>query len=444
MNYFRELHPACSGAVPGRPIQRIYVVQTHGTLNVTSILMLTFLMTLLTAVYASALHPSDYNNQGVEAYNSGQFPRAITLLEQAYNIAPDSSIVRRNLCNAYQSQANEFGLGKEFRRAIPYLERAIRVEPENFSPRVQMGSYLLNLGEVSAAIVHLEEAIRLKPGELNAHELLGQAYYMDNDLTSARAQWDYVLEMTPHRKDLQERYEKAFREESVEYDFSQWKSRHFRISYPPKVPPAIRSNVSSILDRAYIDIGRTLGGVYPPPPIHVVLYTAEQFSEATLLDGHIGAVYDGKIRSPLTDNQGQWLADEELRRRLVHEYVHVVVRHIAGDNVPWWVNEGLAETLSKSFGSLEAMRLREFYDSGAVYSLGQMESNQVLGREPGALRVAYLQSHAAIDHLWTRYGRTKMMAFLRALSTGMRGEEALQSVYRRTYANLELDIASSR
>ncbi len=384
----------------------------------------------------------EYNNKGVEAYNARDFAAAIQLLEQAYLSAPDSAVVKRNLCNAYQGQANEFALKKDFRSALPSLLRALEIDSENVSLRTQLGSYYLNLGDVNAGIVQLEAAIQIKPGELNAHEMLGQAYYMDNDLSSARAQWDYVLEMDPQRKALQDRYDKAFREESVEYDFYKWKSRHFRISYPQNALPAIRADVASILDRAYIDIGRTLGGVFPPPPIQVVLYTAEQFAEATQLDAHIGAVYDGKIRTPITDPNGNWLEREELERRLVHEYVHVVVRTVTGQNIPWWLNEGLAETLSKSLCDAEAMRLQELYASGASLSLAQMEGNMMTALNPPALKNAYLQAYATVDLLWSRFGHSKMLGFLRALGAGMNGEAALQSMYRRNYSSLERDVAS--
>ena len=385
----------------------------------------------------------EYNNQGVEAFKAGNFPLAIELLEQAFRLAPESDLVRGNLCNAFQGQANEFLARKDFRSAVPYLERAVKTDPENISPRIQLGSCYLNLAEVNNAIVQLEAAIEIKPGDLDAHERLGQAYYMDNDLSSARAQWDYVLEMDPQRAELRKRYDKAFREESVEYDFNRWKSRHFRISYPPDIPAALRSTVSSILDRAYIDIGRALGGIFPPPPIHVVLYTAEQFTEATRLQQHIGAVYDGKIRTPLTDADGIWLPQEELQRRLVHEYVHVVARSIAGDSMPWWVNEGLAETLSKSWADQETARLREAYAGGEAFTLGQLEGNQVASLNATEMRLAYLQSHASVDFLWRRFGHSKMISFLRALRSGMAGEAALQSVYRRNYARLEQDVAAS-
>lgn len=396
-----------------------------------------------TRLQAQEARPLEYNNKGVEAFNAGEYSQAISLLEQAYTLSPESEVVRRNLCNSYQGIANTHGLKKEFRKAVPYLERAVDIDPENASPRTQLGSYYLNLGDVSAGIRQIEEAIRIKPGDLNAHEMLGQAYYMDNDLASARIQWDYVLEMDPDRHELRKRYEKAFREESVEYDFNRWKSRHFSITYPPGVLPAVRSTVASVLDRAYIDIGRTLGGIYPPQPIYVVLYTAEQFTEATRLEGHIGAVYDGKIRSPLTDGNGAWLSQEELRRRLVHEYVHVAVRSIAGDKLPWWLNEGLAEALSRTFENDDAARLRELYASGTVYSFSQLSGSQVSSKNPEALRIAYLQSHAAVDLLWKRFGRARMMTFLRSLSSGMNTAQAFQSAYRRKLEDFEWDLAAA-
>jgi len=396
-----------------------------------------------TRLQAQEARPLEYNNKGVEAFNAGEYSQAISLLEQAYTLSPESEVVRRNLCNSYQGIANTHGLKKEFRKAVPYLERAVDIDPENASPRTQLGSYYLNLGDVSAGIRQIEEAIRIKPGDLNAHEMLGQAYYMDNDLASARIQWDYVLEMDPDRHELRKRYEKAFREESVEYDFNRWKSSHFSITYPPGVLPAVRSTVASVLDRAYIDIGRTLGGIYPPQPIYVVLYTAEQFTEATRLEGHIGAVYDGKIRSPLTDGNGAWLSQEELRRRLVHEYVHVAVRSIAGDKLPWWLNEGLAEALSRTFESDDAARLRELYASGTVYSFSQLSGSQVSSKNPEALRIAYLQSHAAVDILWKRFGRARMMTFLRSLSSGMNTAQAFQSAYRRKLEDFEWDLAAA-
>ena len=382
------------------------------------------------------------NNEGVDAFNRGDFSRAVMLLEEALALDYSNTAIRRNLCNAYQKKAELLAAEREFTLATQILRKAVKVDAENASPFMQMGAYYLSQDKVADAIDALEEAIGLAPGNLMAHELLGQAYYEDNDLYSARVQCDYVLAVDPERPGLASRYEKAFREESVEQEFNRWKANHFIINYPKDTPARLRGAITTILERAYLDVGRALGGTYPPSPVQVVLYSFEQFGEATRMQGHIGAVYDGKIRSPLTDTDGEWIAEDELKRRLVHEYVHVVARQIAGDRLPWWLNEGLAETLSKSLVSRDIDQLKAIYNEDKALPLASMESAQMEHRSADDLRRAYLQAHATVDLLWNRYGRNKMLVFLRSLARGEESESAFKSIYRRNYETCQNEVAA--
>lgn len=401
-------------------------------------------LALVCCLPAAAQSAVELNNAGTESYNRGDYLRAATLLETALELAPENQIVRRNLCNARQSLADQHAKQGDVRAALRLAESAISADPDNASPLIQTGAYYLRLDDVGKAIERLEQAIVTKPGDLDAHDLLGQAYYRDNDLSSARAQWDYVLEMDPDRPSLRERYDKAFREESVEADFNNWKSRHFRVSYPDGIPDGLRSRVVSILDKAYVDVGRALGGVYPPPPIQTILYTAGQFSEATQLGEHVGAVYDGKIRAPMTDPSGNWLPDEELRRRLVHEYVHVVVRNITGDKVPWWVNEGVAQALSDSLDQRDREHLRELFGAGRSFRLEALSSPDLAAKmSPERIKEAYLQAHATMDLLITRHGKGKVQLLLARLASGDTPDQALRATYRRSVAVLEEDVRDS-
>lgn len=381
-----------------------------------------------------------WNEQGIQAYNAGKHSRAIELFEKSLDQVPQNETVRRNLCNALQSEANNLAKTNDFDVAMGFLERAIQLDPTNVSPLVQLGSYYLRTDHVGDAIRRLEEAIELKPGHVDAHELLGEAYYRDNDLSAARAQWDYVLRIAPERPGLRERYEKAFREESVEFDFNHHSSRNFQVSYPQGVTYAYRARVVSILETAYWTIGKKFGEVYPPPPVQVILYDADQFSEATLLSSHVGAVFDGKIRAPIKDQEGNYLPDDELKRRLTHEYVHVVIRHIAGAKVPWWLNEGLAETFSKEMDATDYNLLSKAFSSEGAFSLRQLEGSQLNNLSPEILRLAYSQSHATARFLWTRYGRAKLSGFMNDIAGGMTVEEALRSHFQRDYTALEREV----
>ena len=398
--------------------------------------------------HAHAQIAAEFNNLGIEAYDSGRYREAVTHFERAYEIAPESEVVRANLCNAHQAAANELAKGtangrQDYAAAAKHLEQAIGVDPKNPGPLVQLGAYYLRLKMIPDAIFRLEEAVELKPGNIDAHELLGQAYYEDNDLPAARAQWDYVLEMAPDRDYLRNQYEKAFREESVEYDFHRTGTRHFRMSYPRGMSRSLQTRILTILERAYMDIGRKFGGVYPPGQVQVIVSTAEQFAEATQLEAHVGALYDGKMRIPLTDATGNDLTQEELKRRLIHEYVHVVVRFIGGDKVPWWLNEGLAETFSRDLEDHDLQVLERAYAEDLAFSLRDLEASQLNNLSPEVLKLAYIQSHATTNLLWSRFGQVRLAQFLSDLSVGVPTEEALRRTYRRTYLALEQEVAQS-
>jgi tetratricopeptide (TPR) repeat protein len=403
--------------------------------------MICALTVLALSAGAAAVNAAEYNNAGIEAYGRNEWREAISNFEKAYELEPQHETVRHNLCNAHQAAANALAKNADFPAAVKHLELAIGIDPTNPAPLVQLGAYYLRLDMVPEAILRLEEAIELKPGDLDAHEFLGQAYYLDNDLPSARAQWEYVLEMAPDRPGLQERYQKAFREEAVEGDFKRGTSRHFTISYPDDLPTHLRGQVLNLLERAYLEVGRKTGGVYPPGPMQVIAYKEEQFSEATQLESHVGAVYDGKIRVPLTE-RGEFLNEEELRRRLTHEYVHVVVRYAGGPNVPWWMNEGLAEVLSRNLSSEATTMLRRAHQEQLAFSLSDLEGSQLNVLKPDVLRLAYAQSQATVELMWNRFGQRRFMQMLSDISAGVAPEEALRRNYRRTYSTLEQEVAA--
>lgn len=392
---------------------------------------------------ATAQNAADFNNLGIASYNAGQFQAAIAYFEKAYELASENPTVRRNLCNAHQGEANRLAQQSDFAAAARHLELAIAVDPQNPAPLIQLGSYYLRLDMVSDAIFRLEEAIELKPGDLDAHELLGRAYYEDNDLPSARAQWDYVLAMAPDRPGLKELYAKAFREEAVESGFGRQTGKNFKISFPKEVPYQLRTTVLRLLESAYREIGRRLGDTYPPEQVQVVLYAADQFSEATQLGAHVGAVFDGKIRCPITDAEGRFLSEQELEKRLRHEYVHVLVRFIAGNKVPWWLNEGMAEVFSNTLEPEQAVMLSRAYAEGLAFKVSDLEGSQLQRLSPEALRLAYLQSQAAVQYLYERGGARKLVALLGAIGTGTPPEEALRVQYRRTYAQLDTELGKS-
>jgi len=384
---------------------------------------------------------SEYNAAGVAYYNQGRWDNAIQSFERAYNLARDNEVVRHNLCNAYQARANALAKVADYAAAAKDLENAISVDPENPLPLLQLGSYYLRLDMVSDAVYRLEEAVELAPENLDGHELLGDAYYRENDLASALAHWEWVLETAPDRPNLAPKIEKATRERTVEQDFRQSDSRHFALSFPSGTPRRSLNTILAILERAYFEIGRRFDRTFPPGPIQVIVYNNQGFADATRQGEHVGALYDGKIRIPLFDTAGAALDENELKRRLFHEYTHVVVRFLASSNVPWWLNEGLAETFSRDYGPEQTMVLVPAQEQGALFPLKDLEGSQLERLDVNALRLAYCQSHATVQYLYSRFGQTRLRSMMSSLAEGATIEDALRTHYRLTYDGIEDAVA---
>ncbi|MBI5092439.1 MAG: tetratricopeptide repeat protein [Candidatus Hydrogenedentes bacterium] len=395
------------------------------------------------ALGASDPTASDLNTAGVAQYNAKHYAEAVETFEKAFQSAPDNATVRKNLCNAYQASANELAKSGDYSTAKSQLELAVNTDPENPSPLVQLGAYDLKLELTSEAVFRLEEAIQLDPENIDAHDLLGEAYYRNNDLSAALAHWELVREKQPNRANLQAKIDKASREQSVELNFKKSESRHFKVSYSQGTPAQDLRRVLNTLERAYMEIGRKFSGAYPPGPIQVIVYTANAFTNVTMLGGHIGGLYDGKIRVPLIDASGRSIPDSDLQRVLYHEYTHVVVRHLSGDAAPFWLNEGLAETFSCELSKADWEALAMARNQGTLVPLSSLEGGQIDKLPPDALRLAYLQSHAAVQSLWNRMGANGLSAMMTSLSEGTTPEDALKQTYRRSYDLLEREYINA-
>lgn len=382
-----------------------------------------------------------YNTEGVALYEARNFAEAVTTFELAYELDPGSETIAANLCNAYMAYANQLAEAKNFEAAANILESAIQTCPKNPRPYVQLGAYYLRLNYVSDAIFRLEEAYDLAPEDVDLHDLLGEAYYRDNDLVNAHAQWKWVRQEDPEREGLAEKLAKVERELAVEQEYRRSGSQNFIINYESGTEGYKVRNILDVLERAYGEIGRALGNQYPPTPIQVIVYSAEKFAQVTLMGGHVGGLFDGKIRVPVTTTDGQALPQDELERRLYHEYVHVVVRHMLDDNTPWWINEGLAEALSRDVTANHRKLLQAARQGDQLFDLAKLEDQQLEQLEGESLNLAYRQAHFAVDYLLNRFGKRSMHNFLASLGQGANVETALRKHYYRSYATLQREIS---
>jgi tetratricopeptide (TPR) repeat protein len=197
------------------------------------------------------------------------------------------------------------------------------------------------LGRNDAAISLLKHAIEYDPKFVSAMVLLAQVAYQSADLDLALRTMEKAAALAPRDRRIAKQLEMWRSESAVHRALEEKPGTHFNVLYEGSTDRALGNHVSAVLEAAYWRIGQTLS-IYPAEALNVILYTNRQFRDITRAPAWAGGGYDGRIRLPVG---GALRSKQSLERVVTHEFVHAVIRTAAGNNVPTWVNEGLASYL---------------------------------------------------------------------------------------------------
>jgi len=74
---------------------------------------------------------------------------------------------------------------QDWKRAVPLLSKAAGAEPENADIRNWLGFANRKLGSMDAAFAAYNEALKINPRHKRAHEYIGEAYLMTNNVAKA-------------------------------------------------------------------------------------------------------------------------------------------------------------------------------------------------------------------------------------------------------------------
>ncbi len=97
-------------------------------------------------------------------------PGTIDHLKKAVEIAPQFAVALNQLGTiAYQT--------KQFSQAEEYFRAALKQDPDQYAPLVNLGGALLALGKDKEALAVNLEAVKTMPGDALAHSQLGKNYY---------------------------------------------------------------------------------------------------------------------------------------------------------------------------------------------------------------------------------------------------------------------------
>ena len=121
----------------------------------------------------------------------GYWRNSETLFRHALEVTDDNSVANHNLGNYLMDSPGRLS------EALPYLETAVRIDPDSAPAHTDLGSALARTGRLPEAIAQFQAAIRLAPDSPIPHNNLGSAFIEAGRLPEAIAEFHTALRLDP-------------------------------------------------------------------------------------------------------------------------------------------------------------------------------------------------------------------------------------------------------
>ena len=280
-----------------------------------------------------------------------------------------------------------------------------------------------------------KKAVRENPRHVDALALLGELYYLKQDLSQAKETWEKALKLAPSRQDVRQRLSQLQRESPVEKNLARSDTYPFVVRFDEGQMPVDLGELRLLLRDTYRLVGQQFD-YFPNHTVTVILYPQVGFNQIKQLIHAAVGLYDGKIRLPIPQNlAGSGIpVSQELKRVLWHEYTHALVHDLSKGQCPIWLNEGLASLQESRVYNIQLDDFRGALNSGVLFRWEQFWNQPY---DPKQLALQYQQAYMMAGYLVKRWGWSKMVVLLKRLGEGYPIEDAIRAEYKAEPAVLE-------
>jgi tetratricopeptide (TPR) repeat protein len=212
---------------------------------------------------------------------------------------------------------------------------------------------------------------------------------------------------------------------------------HFLIRYAPGPDAAIAELAGEVLDAAHAAIGDDLG-LRPTDPIRVELLGApsDLAKLSPLTEAEIettGTIALSKYNKLMVVSPRATIFGYPWMDTLAHEYTHLLVSRIAHDQVPVWLQEGLArfeqtrwrKAPAIELGAMEAGLLAAALKKGRLITLDEMHPSMAKLPSQDAAALAYAEVYTLVGWIHKKVG---MKGLREALVLQRDGKSARRAV----------------
>ena len=295
------------------------------------------------------------------------------------------------------------------------------------------GISLYKEGLNNEALQCLEDVISRGVISPEAHYVLGNIYYDKNDLQNAIKNWEIAQHHSPNEA-IHSKIVKAKKELKLDEKLSDKISCNFLLKYDQDDAYSSELVLHSLIN-AYNQLAYDFGW-YESSEFTVILYSHEDFTNILNVPSWAAAIYDGKIRIPFNYAS---LDIDELESIIRHELTHAILHRIAGNKVPAWLHEGIAQYKDGVNDSDVKKALKEAVLNNRMIPISELQAGFGNIKDTAQVKVAYAESLSFIEYLINNYGFYTILDILNKLSNHTSLEELFNYVYRLDLNQLEND-----
>jgi tetratricopeptide (TPR) repeat protein len=290
-----------------------------------------------------------------------------------------------------------------------------------------------NREDYGEAKIEMQLALEREPNFAEAYQLKGMLLSRDGKIEEAQAAFKKALELNPRLpEDLRKNLEKQAHE--AEANLTQEDFSHFHLQFHGAGERNQAWQAVKSLDEAYNYLGSCFG-VFPPDKVTVIIFSSQEFWEAWNAPFWLGGFFDkrdGRVRVRMDSVPG---GDEEMQRRLRHEFTHAFIAQLYSKDLPLWFQEGVAQYYayaSSTDSFWKDKRMEELRKSlkGAPW-LNMARIQEVIAKKnvaPGYIYLAYLESEALALKIAKERGDSWVPSMIEQLRSGKTFDQAFLQV----------------
>jgi hypothetical protein len=342
----------------------------------------------------------------------------IQAAQSLYGRYPDEPYVRDLLVSVLLGAGQQALTERRYADAADDCRRAVAASPQSLVTRRALLDVLTEAQDWGNAEAAARSVLELAPDNKDALQAQAYALFRQDRNREAGDVCRRILAMGPDAfaTSLLARIEKGVADEK---GMTEQRISHFHVRYDGDAHDEIGHEILASLERHYSTLAGTLDH-QPSTPIPVILFSRDQYYNASGAPAWSGGVYDpgdGRIRVPIGGLSGSLPSD--IDPVLLHECTHAFVADLTKGVAPRDIHEGFAQYM-------EGKRTASLLSSAQLQMLADGRAGGVGG--------FYMLALSFVEYLMQTHGQGGMNDLFRAMGDTGDVDEAFRRVHGQDYS----------